>query len=372
MILLLIGGAAFVWRMTLPSRMIKQATALLDANPAEADRILGDVVENIDPSNSDAWLMRSRALLRAGQLVEAAGCIVMIKSPENCDQQLLLTLTEEAQQAGVKSLTLECVKALKAQDADGLRMSLIILRLPLREVSPDMRRKAIADAIQAKSPHAKDWEVILRAQSQLGDLNAEWQAYREAVKAIPGDAALPYQQQLAERLIRLGEFEEARPLVIALSSRPTATDEDQIRLAELQRFDGERLKAVETLDKILTAQSGYHALLLRGILLDELHEYSRAESDLKAAVAKNPRHAESQYRLAQVLTRLSKRDEAAPHFKEHTRLSEMQQELLTLNAKIAEQPNDLAMIRRLIELNTETGNATMAARWESILQAKSR
>lgn len=368
----LVVAVAVAWHVSAPRRAISQALSLLDQNPADAERLMAALVEERDPDNARAWLTRSRALLRLGRRDEAAGCIAMLKQPALAEEEFLLALSEEAQIAGVPAISTRCLAALLDQGSTDLRTTRLVLRQPIEQVSTERWRSALIALTEAQSENPDDWLLIVQAQAQLGDLTAEVQAYRDAVRQLgETESSVPFRQKLAERLLQLGEFVEARPLVEQLTQRENPSAEDWLRMAQIMRFEDRRREAIKVLDQVLVNDSRYDALLLRGILWDEEHEYELAERDLSAAIKRQSKHAESRYRLAQVLTRLGKDNEAKPHFAEHARLSALQLELLNSSAQLSERPNDRELIQRVIELHREVGDLNSAAQWERRLKALS-
>lgn len=359
-----------VWNATASRRAANRALSLLDENPIEAERLMAEVVEHVDADNANAWLIRARALLRLDRRDEAAGCMVMLKQPASADEEQLLALAEEAQVVGVPAVATRCLETLLDRGSTALRTSRLVLSQPLEQVPSEHWHAALVALTKSQSAQPKDWTLIVQAHMQLGDLAAQVQALRDAVRQLgDSESSVPFRQQLAERLIQLGEFAEARPLVEQLTQRETPAAEDWLRHAQILRFEDRRREAIKVLDQVLAAESRYDALLLRGTLWHEEHEYERAERDLSEAIKRNSKHAESRYRLAQVLTRLGKDSDAKPHFIEHARLSALQLELLKSSGQLRESPNDLELMERIIELYRELGDSLAAAQWERRLKA---
>lgn len=358
------------WKVTEPARLTHAAQALLDQKPDEAERLAARVVEELDPKFVAGWLVRSRALLRLGRKEEALGCFGMIDDPMLCPEELLDDLANDALQVNQAALVSRCIGALNAINARSLRTARLLLSVPNQSTSPERFKEALSLLEQSGTNDAEDWGLIANARRQNGDLGGEMQALREAVRHSEGHRlAVSFKRQLAQRLVQVGEFAEARPLVESALNGTDRDPEDRVRLATILRSEGRRTEAIEVLDKLLSEAARYDALLLRATLFEDEQRFEDAANDLAAAVRRNAFHAESHYRLAQALHRLGRTDEANKEFAEHARLSALQLELLSANEAARVTPNDPATLQKLIDVNLQLGNVDAATQWQRTLRA---
>ena len=366
----LVLAAAGYWKVTEPMRLTRAAQALLEQRPDEAERLAAHVVEECDPKFVPGWLVRSRALLRLGRKEEALGCFGMIDDLKSSPEDLLIDLASDALKANQSALVSRCIGALNESNARSLRTARLLLSVPNQSTSPERFKDALLQLEQATTTDVEDWGLIANARRQNGDIGGETQALREAVRNSKGHRlAVSFQRRLAQRLIQVGEFAEARPLVDEALLAEDRDPEDRVRLATILRAEGQRSEAIEELDKLLSEVPRYDALLLRATLFEDEKRFEEAAKDLAAAVRRNALHAESHYRLAQTLHRLGRTDEANKEFAEHARLSTLQLELLSANEAVRSTPNDLIILQKLIDVNRQLGNVDAASQWQRTLQS---
>ena len=324
------------WYAVRPRLLVRQARAILAADPQAAARLLEDAVASSLLGTRDAEVLWARALLRSGQEEEALGCFGLIQSPELAEAGGLLDLADDAM---VAEMSLLAVLTLEAIPADSPQRNAALERLvSIKQLSGD-NAAALQLAnkwTQSQPASSAPWRTLARLHEQSLAFPEAIHDYREALSREQESAARAgIQRSLVRLYIVLGEREEAR-LVQAELTRTviTPTTVDQLHEAQLQRLEGNIDGARIEVEQVLQAEANnLTALELRGTLAMDRREYARAMADLEAIIERQPWNKGVHYKLAQTLAKLGREAESASHFAENRRLLQLSLRILELQGR---------------------------------------
>jgi tetratricopeptide (TPR) repeat protein len=307
-------------------RLPRAESLLARGRAAEALRALGDA-NAPGPTRPDALILAGRALLELRRPEDAAGAFATARDerPDSADAHRGLAAVYYDQGA-----LLRAVEHLKE-----------VARL----VPGDGR------------PH----RMIAHVYRDLDDRAAAVDAYREALgRSLPEAAAAEARSELAEVLVRQGEFAAALDVIAS----GTVTPAGAAARAEALLGLGRAAEATAAADAALARQSRNTALLrVRGRLHLEAGEFAAAAGRLEAAVAAAPAEMSSRHLLAQAYERLDRRDDAAAQRRKVQELQDAEQELTRLNREANDRPWDAAVRERMAAVCERIGRDDLAAMW---------
>lgn len=361
----LVGGGVWYW-WTYPDRLTAAAEQQLADDPTAAERLAEQAVDATGGRHARGWLVRARAFLKLGKPIEAAGCFGLISRPEAADQNALLELAEDAQASGQTLLADLALTAAAKGRAETVRVQRALLqirrgRLPTTEVE-----RLLTELEKIGNQDADTWIVIAETRQSRGELALALNAYRTALTRPQGKVPTAHlRRQLAQLLIDLGEYLEARPLIAKNLDHQEVSADDYVAQATLYRVDSQKQQALAMLGRALAAQPKHlPARLLMAAVLWESGHKDEAVADLRQAINENPSHPEAHYRLALALQQMGQGEEAKQHFAEQARLAKAQRELLDTENLLHEQPANRELMRQLAALYRALGQVQTAERWE--------
>lgn len=371
---LVLVGSAWVWQTNVyPRQLYRRAERVLEQDPRRAADLLEEAVTRSGGEFPEAQLLWSRAFLRLGQPREALGCFSLIAEPGSLDAADLIALADEARQAGEQLLATFALAAVPEGSelyADACHR--------LMEIKSEEGRYAevvaLGEQVASRGADTGSTALLMAyAHEQLADFPAAIAAYETALEAP--DEEHPERTVLALRrltrlAIRLGRFDLARSCLDKLRERGSLTTEDRLNQAELLRLEGKIDAAWMLVGELLEGEpSNLAAIELHAALAFDRGDDAVAESDLRRVLRSQPWNKAAHYKLAQVLQRTGRRDEAETHFSENRRLTELSVRVLDLqNESFAETEREAARLRELSKLYSELGQSRRAAQIQERLR----
>lgn len=367
-VVLLVAAAIGQWWITAPDRWVRKAESLLPQLPAQADALAEEALGTgaSVSATSRAWLVRCRAQLLLRKPIEALGAFAQLEHPEQCEAAAWCALIQEAKAADHLLLAdLAMSSALRIpQD----RTCVLTLVLPDKSSTlPDDEVATLVEELRTLAgSQPASWRAIGLAEQARGRLAESVAAFRCGLELCQVSQAIgrTIRRELAQLLIDLGQFAEAEPLIAELIAASPAVSEDQLRLAQLRRADGDRSGARKLLDELLaTDTENLPAHLLRGAVLAELEQLDEAQRDFEWCLRVAPFHAEAHYRLSQTLLRRGESAAAEKYVREHQRLSELQRRLLEVHRRRSAAPQDPKLMDEVAEILEALGQPLQATNW---------
>jgi len=131
----------------------------------------------------------------------------------------------------------------------------------------------------------------------------------------PGSGA---QLKRAVALRMLGRTDEAEAALLALERQDPGQLGIQLELGRIELWAGRAPSALPRLDRYLSSFPDHaEALLLRGAAREGLHDVAGAEADYRAAMSRNPSYGDASLRLAALLVKTGRIEEARRHLSAH-------------------------------------------------------
>lgn len=376
--MLLIAAAGGLWWITAPDRWVRQAESLLTQHPTQADALAEEALVAGTSMTSRAWLVRCRAQLQMRNIIEALGAFSQVQHPEECETAAWCALIEEAQVADHTLLADLAMSAALKLPRDRGRMLTLVLPDKASMLPDDDVAKLVDELRGLAGSQAACWRVIGLVEQARGRLTDAVVAYRTALanSSVSQDIGRTIRRELSQLLLDLGQFAEADPLIQETIQSSSPKIEDQLRLAQLRRANGDRSGARQLLDDVLATETkNLPAHLLRGTVLAELDQLTEAQQDFEWCLRAAPFHAEAHYRLSQTLLRLGNSAAAEQHVREHQRLSELQRRLLEVNRRRFAAPQDAQLMDEAATILESLGQPAQAAHWrraaESVRKSRS-
>ncbi len=362
-----------IWYFSAPARLTRQAAALVQKQPREAEQLAALVVDEYDPHYASAWLVRAQAFLLLNQPAEAMGSFSMIPQPELCSEQELLATARTAWSTHQPLLAELCVAAAVQSGSRTVELARWALETRTGHINKATLRELVAVLVASDSADPHDWKLVGLAYRNWGELGNELAAYQRAAALLENQEtpqAIQAKRDLARLLIQLGEYAAAKPLVEKVRSSAARDLGDDVRHATLLRADGHVEDALVVLDEVLKQSArNFEARFLRGIINAERGRDQDAVEDLRVAVEQNPYHAAARYKLAISLNRIGQQMESTEQLAAHKKLYDAQIEVLAVSAKLREQPADTSLMQRLVQLHTILGQKALADQWSNAAAA---
>lgn len=179
-------------------------------------------------------------------------------------------------------------------------------------------------------------------------------------KAPPEETRRAMQQELAQALIRLLDFQGALDALAATPSSP-ATDTQR---AECLWSLGDAGQAADLVEEILANHPGdMNALKLKARFAEEAGQGEQAVKLLRQVLVAEPFDLDARYRLVQLYGTLGKNEERAAEQTEYDRYRALQDRLIELNQQASSDPNAVAPRRELVEVCRALGRQKLADMW---------
>ena len=336
---LLLGGF-YYWDR--PRRMCQSAKRIIDSEPNQAAALLEEAVSASNGNYPDAQLLWTHALLRAGRWQEAIGCFSFIKTPSALDSDRLFDLGKEAAESGVSLLATNVFEA----------------------VSPESPSYPAATAELMKLKFAvSDWSTVIELSDQLNEVTSlpppiatlmtamcyeKLMNHEKSINGYKQYLSTGQTQDLPEELLairslqrlsaELGDGREARKWLERLRQKTELTSSDRISEADLLRLEGEPAAAEQIVNDVLSV--GHRivaAIQLRGVLAMERGAWLAAETDFREVLQTQERWNKlAHYKLAQVLLRQGRSEDAEHHFQRNREINETSVRILKLESAQSE------------------------------------
>ena len=359
-----ICAVAFYWRQGQARRLFDEAQAEFSSHPERAEMLLERSVAAAGGDFPEAQLLHCRALGAIDRWDAALRAFRQIEKPSRCEPRQLLSLAQEAEQAGVAPLVL---MALEAADRKGPEQAAVLKRRILLmlqdgasgEVLELCRRLERLDP-DDPFPWEAEGRILQHTKRPLGAVRA----FREALKRKPDERQrLAIRLELASQLMDAGELAAARVEIDRLLAHPAAAIAARNKDVYLLRLEGRTAEALDQINRILADAPGWApAHMMRGILLLDLQRYGEAADDLSRAVAAQPFNREARYKLAQAYARLKQPEKAARELEASRKLTETEIEIQSLESQLRRNRSDGKLADRLVELYEQVGRSQDAER----------
>ena len=359
-----ICGAMLYWRQGQAGRLFDQAQAEFASHPERAEELLDRSVAAAWGDFPEAQLLRCRALGAIDRWDAALGLFSLIEEPSRCEQRGLLSLAQEAEQAGVAPLAL---MALEAADREGPQQAAVLKHRIVLGLQEGQRGEVLERCRRLEQLDSEDpfpWEAEGRILQQTKRPVGAIRAYREALKRKPSERqGLAIRVELVSQLVDAGELERARIEIDRLLANPATAEAVRVKDAYLLRLEGRTAEALDQINRVLAAAPDWApGLMLRGLLYLDLERYGEAADDLGRAVAALPYNKEGRYKLAQAYAKLKQPEKAAREFEISRKQTEAEIEVHSLEAQWKRNRSDRELADRLVELYEQVGRSQDAER----------
>lgn len=208
-----------------------------------------------------------------------------------------------------------------------------------------------------------------RIQAMVHRRHGRWDHHVQAVEKArermrQEDPAL--QIELIDGYIRIGRFDEAHREFDKLeASHPELISFTPTIHARLLMHKGDSRKAAQVLtDYLKSDPSDVEALVLKGKLLVDAHDFETAISTFQTALRYDPSAQDAHFQIGQVYARLNQADLANRHLALHRKLLDSKVRLYELEQKAAHEPRNVAVRRELAQVYSEIQLPDLAAFWE--------
>ncbi len=364
-----------MWWYTEPNRTARQAASLLPTDPARADALAEAAIASGTSLDSQAWLTRCQAQLALGKPLEALGAYAQIRDPQRCDAAAWCDLLERAKQSG--DLVLADMCASVALTLPSHRRCLLSIALPLKAgMLATTEESRLLDELRALAgDDAAAWSAIGRVERLRGHLAASVAAYQQAVAGSARTTAVGSgnRRELARLLIDLGQFDQAKPLVMELQQSVANDADDLLLSARIQHAEGDLPGAKRSLDRLLTNKPDHLAArLLQGTLLAEIQAWDEAIAVFQECLRRQPHFPETHYRLGLAYVRKGDATAAARHFSEQRRLAALQRDLLAAQQKRNAGPPTPELLDEIAAIHRQLGDLNAAHEWNRAATALRR
>lgn len=363
------------WWFESPWRWTRQAEAILDRDPKQADNLAEAAINQGTSVASRAWLVRCRAQLALRHPLEALGAFSKIEHPAQCDVANWCALIEEAQ-AAEHTLLAEMAMSAALRFPEE-RVRILTLVLPAKAgLLPEAEIAELVQELRALAgQHAAGWRAIGLAETSRGRLAEAIEAYRRVLTLsdVSQPIGLASRRELAQLLIDLGQFTAADPLVAEACQASPGNSDDQLRLAQLRRSAGDQTSAENLLSELLVKEpENFTARLQRGSLFVDLQQLTQARTDFEHCLRIAPFHGEAHYRLSQTLLRLKDSSGAAKHLQESRRLSDLKRRVIEVNSQRNSAPQAPLLMDELANLFEALGQPKTSAKWRRAAETARR
>ena len=360
--LLLAGGGLFAWNLGRSKRLFDEAQEVFATHPERAEQLLARSIDAAAGDYPAAQLLRCRALGAAGRWDEATGLFSLIEDKSACEPRELARLAREAQRANADVLA---EMALVAANRPGAEQAAVLRQLIAFEFERAPSDEALAYCRELARIAPNDpfpWQAEGRLQQRRKEAIAAIHAYREALRRKPNERnELEIRMALAGLLIDSGELTSAREEMDRLLANPSAAEAVRMKDAYLLRLEGHWQTALAKVQSVLAdAPGSAGALMLRGILSFDRGQFAQAAEDLERVVAAQPFNKEAHYKLGQAYLKLDRPKEARAHLQTSNRLTELNLEIMALEARVRENRADRALVSKLAGLYEEVGRGSEA------------
>ncbi|MBM4070141.1 MAG: tetratricopeptide repeat protein [Planctomycetes bacterium] len=217
-----------------------------------------------------------------------------------------------------------------------------VYSLPLAE-------KSLKLLLEQRPQHAEGWFLRTGICEMTGPAADAVAFYRRALELRPSNDS--YRLRLANFLIQLQRFEEARPHLEELCLRQPASSEALLGLARVASHAGERDRGRELVEKVLAIQPAHAQALVESARLDlDEGKLAHAQAALGRALEADPSDRACHYLLFQCLERLGNQKAAR---QQQARWQALESDLTRLE-KIVRQ--DIPENPRSADLDYEMGS----------------
>ena len=366
-----VAVAAGIWWYTSPWRWLRQAEGILARDPAQADALAEAALNAGTGRESQAWLIRCRAQLALGKPLEALGAYAQIKQPDQCDVADWCALIAEARAAHHTLLADGALSVALRFRSERARVLTLALPLKASTLAEPEVLELVQELRRLAGSRADCWHAVGITEQARGRYAEAVEAYRQAVTRshVSQPIGLSSRRELAQLLIILGEFSAAESLVTEVLHASPPLSEDQLRLAQLRRSSGDRVRAEQLLNEVIEKEpENLPALLLRGEVRAEQDELAKAQADFERCLRIAPFHDEAHYRLSQILRRQGDSSGTTKHLQESRRLSELKRRVLEIDIRRQTAPQDPKLMDELADLFEALGQPRTSAKWHRAAQ----
>lgn len=317
--LLVVGGTASIWLLrTTPESLYRQAMAIKDTDPKQAQRLLLHGIALAGNEFPVANIALCELLVVDGQCIESLGSFGGIKDVNACDPNELYQLARAAMDNKCMLLAKLSAEAAATRPGDHQAGALQILAI----------------ALSAK----QDWQFALQAcnrwieivpgsgdaWSMKGDLLNKLlrplpavDAYNKALSLYPTQtpATLGIRRSLINLLLAIGELEEARMQLNSIGESDRQSVELAVQEAKLLHLEGDLVAAKMAIDQVIMRCEAncIDAFFLRGLISFDLDDYDSCIADLQTVIAIEPNHKEAHHKLGRALLSIGQNDLAEYH-----------------------------------------------------------
>lgn len=361
----ILGGVAVLavgqrWNSLRPENCYRRGRRALEAgNHAVVMREARRLIDTPD-FEPQGRLLAGLWLARKGKPTEALEELQYAVADETTAVEARTTAAGCYYALGQHIATVETAQAALALDAEA-----IDARRWLASAEYDLGRTAEADVeltiISDKAPHDPRPERLRGLISKdYGEYAQAIDHYRESLRRDPQWDRANVLEELAESLVKLGQFDEA----LETLRECDRTAPVLVLEAECAESQGQTEKAQERLLEALAFDPLYlPAKLKRGTLLLLKGRYDEAVDVLEDAVRQAPYSSQAHFHLSQAYSRRGETEKAEAQLQLRLETERDEQLFPELHKEAAEKPNDPEVRYRLGVLARKLGKPDLARMW---------
>lgn len=303
---------------TTPDSLYRQAIAIKDTDPKQAQKLLLHSIALSDAEFPKANIALCALLVADGQCIEALGSFDGIRNFNACDPNDLCQLARAAVEHDCMLLAKLSAEAAATLPGDHQASALQIITLAFSA------KQDWNSALQACDRWIEIAPGSGEAWAMQGDLLnktlrplAAVDAYRKSLSLDPTQtpATLGIRRSLISLLIAIGESDEARTHLNSIGESDRQSIELVIAEAKLLHLEGNLAAAKSAMDQVIMRceDNCMDAFFLRGLIHFDLANYDLCIADLQKVIAIEPNHKESHHKLGRALLSVGQNDLAQHH-----------------------------------------------------------
>jgi predicted Zn-dependent protease len=327
-----------------PDYAYNYAVLLLQDGQSRTAVPILEALRQKSPRSDDILVNLARAYAGAGETQKLSGIVAELPAGSYNDMSLLKTLATILAGAGATSAVAELWQAAIHHDPHQplpyaalaelwigqgqSRQALALLEGAPAAARGPILLYAYGDTLMALRDYQKaipvflgltrrspddqgPWEKLVKCDLLAGSLNEAQQAAAQAARRFPGVTEFPYQQAVADYMLRRSAeaITNLRPLVDQAGREDTRPI---LLMAVLKSQNGDYQQASDYFERVEHMQSGCNALAsyFYGATLLRMHRPAGAQAKLQAAIECHPHFALAEYRLGEAFSQDGKLEQA--------------------------------------------------------------
>lgn len=335
----------FVWKPWLADseRLFEHAQSVRNGRPEEAERLLRQAIAAAGGHYGDAQVALCELMGKKQRWNDARELLSKTSLPE-CRPSLLMDVGREAWKSQQWDVAESVLADLQNRNCPEAREALVLLKSIYNRLGKYAEMLNCAKQLTRLAPDDPKVWWDLGATYEMMGLGADaMAAYQRVLELeIPSEASLQVRQKRLSMLLESGETTTARVELDQLIAQHGKQADSAYFEAELCRQEGRSREALDVIERHLaTSGETVRALMLRGLLRQELGYPQQAIGDFQNVIKAEPNNDLAHFKLSECHRRLGRDDLGAKHQAEYERLLKMKSEDLESKKHLRSQSVNL-------------------------------